>query len=87
MLRLHLTWLVARARDAGDPALVTDALRVVMVDHSGGILRSLVGIGADLLDEAARQQAKQLDGKPDLEVFDRRPSTRRRRARTKEEES
>jgi type II secretory pathway predicted ATPase ExeA len=68
---------------AGSPALVTDALREVMVDHCAGNLRILVGIGAELLDEAARRGAKQLDDKLYLEVFDRRPSTRKRQPRAK----
>ena len=68
---------------AGNPALLTDALRQVMVDHSAGNLRILVGMGAELLDEAARRKAKQLDDKLYIEVFDRRPSTRKRRSRSK----
>ena len=66
---------------AGNPALVTDELRDIMVDHSGGNLRILVGIGAELLDEAARREARQLDDKLYLEVFNRKPATRKRRAR------
>ncbi len=67
--------------EAGNPALVTDELRDIMVDHSGGNLRILVGIGAELLDEAARRGAKQLDDKLYLEVFNRSPTRRKQRAR------
>lgn len=72
---------------AGNPALVTDSLRQIMVDHSGGNLRILTGIGAELLDEAARRGDKQLDDKLYLEVFDRRPSKRKRRTRATKEAS
>lgn len=68
---------------AGNPALITDQLSEIMVDHCAGNLRMLAGMGATLLIEAARQQAKKLDEKLYLEVFDRRHSTRRHRARAK----
>ena len=68
---------------AGNPALITDALREIMVDHCAGNLRILTGIGAELLDEAARRDAKQLDDKLYLEVFDRNPKTRKRRPRAR----
>jgi len=67
---------------AGNPALVTESLRETMVDHSAGNLRILTGIGAELLNEAARRGAKQLDDKLYLEVFDRRiPASRRKGGR------
>lgn len=69
--------------NAGNPALVTESLRDIMVDHSGGNLRILVGIGAELLDEAARRGAKQLDDKLYLELFNRTPKRRKRRTATR----
>jgi type II secretory pathway predicted ATPase ExeA len=66
---------------AGNPGLVADTLREILVDHSGGNLRVLVGMAADLLDAAARQQAKRLDEKLFIEVFDRKPSSPSQRAR------
>jgi type II secretory pathway predicted ATPase ExeA len=68
---------------AGNPALVADSLRDVLVDHSGGNLRVLVGMAADLLDAAARQQAKQLDEKLFIEVFDRHLTARQHSGRSK----
>lgn len=67
---------------AGNTSLVADGLRDILVDHSGGNLRVLVGMAADLLDAAARKQAKQLDEKLFVEVFDRKIAARRRKGRS-----
>jgi hypothetical protein len=64
---------------AGNPALVTDQLREVMVDHCAGNLRILTGIGAELLDEAVRRGGSQLDEKLFLEVTDRQRPLRKAR--------
>ena len=64
---------------AGNPSLVADTLREILADHSAGNLRVLVGMAADLLDAAARQQAKRLDEKLFIEVYDRKPSSRSQR--------
>ena len=68
---------------AGNPGLITDGLREVLVDHCGGNLRVLVGMAAELLDVAASREAKQLDEKLFIEVFDRKPLSRKGRGRTK----
>lgn len=66
---------------AGNPGLVTDPLREVLVDHCAGNLRMLVGMAADLLDVAASRQATHLDEKLFIEVFDRKPTSRGARPR------
>ena len=71
--------------NAGNPGLMTDTLREILVDHSGGNLRVLVGMAADLLDAAARTQAKQIDDKLFIEVFDRQ--VHRRKGRSKRRKS
>jgi type II secretory pathway predicted ATPase ExeA len=68
---------------AGNPGLVTETLREILVDHSGGNLRVLVGMAADLLDAAASKQAKQIDEKLFIDVFDRKVANRRRKGRKK----
>jgi general secretion pathway protein A len=68
--------------NAGNPALITDSLREVLVDHSAGNIRILVGMAADLLELAARKEAKQLDEKLFIEAFDRKLPSRKPRRKT-----
>lgn len=67
--------------NVGNPGLVTDGLRDVLVDHSGGNLRVLVGMAADLLDAGVRKEARQLDEQLFIETFDRKIPARKPRGK------
>lgn len=69
--------------NAGAPGLMTKQLREVLVDHSAGNLRLLTGMSADLLFAAAERKHRQIDEKLFLEVFNRKPTSRKGRGRTK----
>lgn len=66
---------------AGAPHLVTDGLREVLVDHAAGNLRILTTMGAELLAVAAKQDLDQLDEKLFLELYSRRGTSKRGRAK------
>jgi len=56
---------------AGNPGLVTDSLKDVLVKHSAGNPRVMCNIGADLLGAAAEQDLPRLDDELFLKVFGR----------------
>jgi hypothetical protein len=56
---------------AGNPGLLTDGLKGVLVSHSGGNPRILCSMVADLLAAAVHQDHPHLDEQLFLEVFDR----------------
>ena len=62
---------------AGAPHLISNQLRQTLVDHSGGNLRVLTTLAAELLERAAEKDLTQLDEKLYLEVFSR-PSAQHR---------
>ena len=54
---------------AGNRNLLTRELAETMVDHSGGNIRTLMIMGSELLEAAARKEVTRLDEKLYLEVF------------------
>ena len=62
---------------AGNPGLLSDGLKGVLVQHAGGNPRILCSMGADLLAAAVVQDRPQLDEQLFLEVFDRTVSRAR----------
>ena len=68
---------------AGAPGLMTKSLQEALVDHCGGNLRILCGMGAELLAAGAEQKVKKLNDQLFLEVFGRKPPPRRRPRHTK----
>jgi len=62
---------------AGAPHLISNQLRQTLVDHSGGNLRVLTTLAAELLERAAEKDLTQMDEKLYLEVFSR-PSAQHR---------
>lgn len=54
---------------AGNPALMTPALKQTLCDHSGGNYRVLTNLAAQLLATGAQRELPQLDEKLYLEVF------------------
>lgn len=64
---------------AGNPGLVTDGLKSVLVEHAAGNPRVLCRMGADLLAVAADKDSPHLDEQLFLDLFGR--STRRKAVR------
>jgi len=64
---------------AGNPGLVTDGLKSVLVEHAAGNPRILCRMGADLLAVGAERDQPHLDEQLFLDVYGR--STRRKAAR------
>lgn len=62
---------------AGNPVLMTEALKTTLCDHAAGNYRALTTIAANLLTVAAERNLGQLDEKLYFEVF--APDTRRPR--------
>jgi general secretion pathway protein A len=62
---------------AGAPHLMSHQLRKTLVDHSGGNLRVLTTLAAELLEKAAEKELTQIDEKFYLQVFSRPPSKHR----------
>ena len=56
---------------AGNPGLVTDDLKTVLIKHSAGNPRVLCNMGADLLAAAVDQDLPKLDDELFLKVFGR----------------
>jgi type II secretory pathway predicted ATPase ExeA len=54
---------------AGNPALMTPALKQTLCDHSGGNYRVLTNLAAQLLATGAQRELPQLDEKLYFEVF------------------
>ena len=77
-LRELLDHLVERA---GNPGLVTDGLKSVLVEHAAGNPRVLASMGADLLAVAVEKDQAQLDEQLFMDVFGRSTQRRRRAAR------
>jgi general secretion pathway protein A len=78
-LKACLTHLLDRA---GNPTLMTEALKTTLCDHAAGNYRALTTIAANLLTVAAERDLTQLDEKLYFEVF--APDTRKaRRAGTR----
>jgi general secretion pathway protein A len=78
-LKACLTHLLDRA---GNPTLMTEALKTTLCDHAAGNYRALTTIAANLLTVAAERNLTQLDEKLYFEVF--APDTRKaRRAGTR----
>lgn len=61
-----LTHVLAKA---GNPTLMTPELQRTIAEHSAGNYRVLVNMAAQLLEEAARQNAAQIDDKVFFELF------------------
>jgi len=66
---------------AGNPGLVTDGLKSVLVEHAAGNPRVLCRMGADLLAVAAEKDHPHLDEQLFLDVFGRSTRARRKAAR------
>ncbi len=64
---------------AGAPHLMTQGLKDTLVEHCAGNLRILCGMGADLLEAAAKRESKHLDEKLFIEIFSRETAPRGRR--------
>jgi general secretion pathway protein A len=62
---------------AGNPTLMTEALKATLCDHAAGNYRALTTIAANLLTAAVERNLAQLDDKLYLEVF--APDTRKSR--------
>lgn len=62
---------------AGNPTLMTEALKITLCDHAAGNYRALTTIAANLLTVAAERGLTQLDEKLYFEVF--APDTRKPR--------
>ena len=73
-LKACLTHLLDRA---GNPTLMTEALKTTLCDHAAGNYRALTTIAANLLTVAAERNLTQLDEKLYFEVF--APDTRKPR--------
>lgn len=65
---------------AGNPALMTEQLQQVLVDHAAGNPRLLTVMAGELLSAAVERQLPQLDDKLFLDLYSRAPRPRRRRA-------
>ena len=63
---------------AGNPTLMTEALKATLCDHAGGNYRALTTIAANLLTVAAERNLAQLDEKLYFEVFAPEPRKPRR---------
>jgi general secretion pathway protein A len=63
---------------AGNPALMTDALKNTLCDHAAGNYRALTTMAANLLTVAAERNLTQLDEKLYFEVFTPEPRKPRR---------
>lgn len=77
-LRLELTskpprelldFLTHALAKAGNPSLITQDLLKTLAEHSAGNYRVLVNMAAQLLEEAARLNASQIDDKIFFELF------------------
>lgn len=64
---------------AGNPALMTEQLRDTLCDHAAGNYRVLMNMADELLLAAAEKEARQIDEKLYLEVF-QPPTPRKKRA-------
>jgi general secretion pathway protein A len=73
-LKACLTHLLERA---GNPTLMSEALKTTLCDHAAGNYRALTTIAANLLTVAAERNLTQLDEKLYFEVF--APDTRKPR--------
>jgi type II secretory pathway predicted ATPase ExeA len=73
-LNACLTHLLERA---GNPTLMTEALKTTLCDHAAGNYRAMTTIAANLLTVAAERNLTQLDEKLYFEVF--APDTRKPR--------
>jgi general secretion pathway protein A len=62
---------------AGAPHLMTDPLRDALVEHAGGNLRVLTGMGSELLAAGAAQSRPALDDQLFLELYGRQTRTRK----------
>lgn len=74
-LKACLTHLLDRA---GNPTLMTEALKTTLSDHAAGNYRALTTIAANLLTVAAERDLTQLDEKLYFEVFAPDPRKPRR---------
>ena len=63
---------------AGNPTLMTDALKSCLCDHASSNFRSLTTMAANLLTVAAERNLTQLDEKLYFEVFTSEPRKLRR---------
>jgi hypothetical protein len=66
---------------AGAPLLMTEGLKTTLVEHAGGNLRILCGMGDELLHAAAQRQLKRLEESLYLELYARTEPERPRRTR------
>jgi type II secretory pathway predicted ATPase ExeA len=66
-----LQYLEHALEQAGAPHLMTQPLKITVVDHAAGNLRVLNSMAADLLAMGAQKKVKQLDEKLFLEIFSR----------------
>ena len=64
-----LDFLTHALAKAGNPSLITPDLAKTLAEHAAGNYRVLVTMGAQLLDEALRQNASQVDDKIFFELF------------------
>lgn len=64
-----LTCLEHRLKAAGNPKLMTDEVKHTLCEHAAGNMRAMLTMGDQLLAEAIRRQAHQIDEKLYLEVF------------------
>lgn len=69
---------------AGASGLMTDELKTTMVAHSGGTLRILTSLCAELLVHAASKDRRQLDEQLYFEVFGSLPKTPSRSGRRRQ---
>jgi type II secretory pathway predicted ATPase ExeA len=65
---------------AGNPALMTEALKTTLCDHAAGNYRTLTTMAAQLLMAAVERKLPQLDEKLYFEIFS--PDTRKPARRT-----
>jgi general secretion pathway protein A len=66
---------------AGALHLMTDELKTTLVEHAGGNIRVLCGMGEELLAIGAQRQVKRLDEQLYFEIFERKPTAEIRRKR------
>lgn len=64
-----LDFLTHALAKAGNPSLITPDLAKTLAEHAAGNYRVLVTMGSQLLDEALRQNASQVDDKIFFELF------------------
>ncbi len=64
-----LDFLTHALAKAGGPALITPEMMKTLAEHAAGNYRVLVNMASQLLEEAARQNASQIDDKIFFELF------------------